>query len=100
MVQAPYDEIATWYEEQFLVHQRQWSEGSDYADRIGIDQAIAELLGPGHGACLEVGCGTGIYADRVRSLGWSPIGIDLSGGMLGYAAGRLPVVQGDATRLP
>jgi ubiquinone/menaquinone biosynthesis C-methylase UbiE len=100
MVSAAYDDIATWYEEEFLVHQRQVSGDGDFADRIGIDQAIAELLGRGRGPCLEVGCGTGIYADRVRSLGWSPVGVDLSAGMLGYATGRLPVAQGDATRLP
>ena len=100
MPRAAYDDIADWYETEFLAHQRRDADTRDYADRIGIDQALAELLGTGSGTCLEVGCGTGIYADRVRSLGWSPVGLDLSAGMLGHAAARLPVLRGDASSLP
>ncbi len=96
---APYDEVADWYEREFLVQQRSFGDGA-FADRIGVDRAIAELLGPGDRLCLEVGCGTGIYADRVRQLGWTPVGLDLSSGMLGYARGRLPIMQADATTLP
>lgn len=99
-VHRAYDEIADWYETEFLPHQRRGSDDREFADFIGVDQAIVELLGPGTGTCLEVGCGTGIYADRIRSLGRTPIGLDLSAGMLVHAAGRLPVVQGDAVRLP
>lgn len=97
---APYDEIADWYESVFLARQRGGASGDEYADALGIDQAVVEMLGPGEGRLLEVGCGTGIYADRVRRLGWDPVGVDLSGGMLRHAAARLPVVQGDAIRLP
>lgn len=96
---APYDEIADWYENEFLVRQRS-SVDDRFADRLGIDEAIVRLLGQGKGNCLEVGCGTGIYASRIRSLGRKPLGVDLSSAMLGYARPRLPVVQGDATRLP
>lgn len=100
MAVAAYDEIADWYEEHFLAAQRRGADDRPFADAIGIDQALVELLGSGEGSCLEVGCGTGIYAERVRELGWSPVGIDLSAGMLRHARGRLPVAQGDATRLP
>ena len=100
MTRAAYDDIAEWYETEFLAHQRRGSEDRDFADFIGIDQALADLLGPGDGTCLEVGCGTGIYAERVRVLGWGPMGVDISAGMLRYAADRLPAVQGEATRLP
>ena len=100
MATAAYDDIADWYEEHFLPAQRRPRDGHDFADGIGVDQALAELLGAGHGTCLEVGCGTGIYAARVQSLGWTPLGIDLSAGMLRHAHGRLPVARGDATRLP
>ena len=96
---APYDEIADWYESVFLARQRAASAG-EFADALGIDQALVELLGAGAGRCLEVGCGTGIYADRIRQLGWTPVGIDLSTGMLRYARDRLPAVHGDARRLP
>jgi SAM-dependent methyltransferase len=33
-------------------------------------------------------------------LGWTPVGVDLSAKMLGYARGRLPTVRGDVARLP
>ena len=47
-----------------------------------------------------MGCGTGIYADRVGQLGWQPVGVDISSGMLAHARHRLPVAQGDACTLP
>jgi SAM-dependent methyltransferase len=98
--EAPYDEIADWYENEFLARQRSGAHDHPFADRLGIDESLATLLGPGSGLCLEVGCGTGIYADRVRSLGYTPAGIDLSSGMLSFAASRLPAIRGDATALP
>jgi SAM-dependent methyltransferase len=95
---VPYDEVADWYEHDFLVTQR--SLGVDgFADRLGIDRSLAELLGAGTGTCLEIGCGTGIYADRVRQLGRIPIGVDVSAGMLRHATGRLPIALSDATTL-
>ena len=96
---APYDEIADWYEHEFLGLQRSLGDGP-YADAIGVDRALVELLGRGRDVCLEVGCGTGIYAERVRDLGWAPVGIDISAGMLGHARGRLPAARGDAQHLP
>jgi predicted TPR repeat methyltransferase len=42
--------------------------------------------------CLEIGCGTGVHAASVRALGWTPIGVDVSAGMLRHARG------GSATR--
>lgn len=97
---APYDEIADWYETVFLVAQRAAPSPDGFADHIGVDRAVSEMLGRGSGLCLEVGCGTGIYAARVRELGWTPIGLDLSAGMLRHGTHRLPVIQGDATVLP
>ncbi|MEP7022822.1 MAG: class I SAM-dependent methyltransferase [Actinomycetota bacterium] len=92
--QAAYDGIADWYEEEFL------TRDAGPGDPLGIDQALAGLLGPGAGVCLELGCGTGARASRVAALGWTPAGVDLSAGMLRHARGRLPVVLGDAARLP
>ena len=98
---APYDEIADWYEGVFLRRQRSSASPGGFADALGIDRGVVELLGPGGGGrCLEIGCGTGIYGPRLRELGWRPVGIDLSAGMLRHARGRLPVLQGDATRVP
>ncbi len=90
---AAYDGIADWYENDFL-------PSTTPGDPIGIRRQLAALLGPGRGDCLEVGCGTGAYAGLVRSLGWTPLGVDLSAGMLGYARDRLPVARADAARLP
>ena len=61
---------------------------------------MGDLLGTGSGRCLDIGCGTGVHAARVRGLGWTPVGVDLSAGMLRYARDRLPVARADAERLP
>jgi SAM-dependent methyltransferase len=90
---AAYDDIADWYEHEFLPRQ---ADG----DPLDLRATLTALLGTGTGRCLEIGCGTGIYAAQVRELGWTPLGIDLSAGMLGYARDRLPVARADARRLP
>jgi len=90
---AAYDQIADWYEEQFLGAQ-------SGTDPLGISRALRVLLGKGSGICLEIGCGTGVYARQVRELGWTPVGVDLSTGMLRHAKDRLPVAHADAGRLP
>lgn len=89
---AAYDAIAEWYETVFL--------DRSGGDPIGIEHAVRTLLGPGGGGCLEVGCGTGAHAGLLRELGWSPLGVDLSAGMLRYARGRLPAARAAAERLP
>lgn len=92
---AAYDDIADWYEEEFLA-----STMAPGVDPIGAVRCLRTLLGEGSGACLEIGCGTGVHAATVRDLGWRPAGADLSAGMLAHARGRLPVVRADAGRLP
>lgn len=96
---AAYDEIADWYAEQFLGSQR-LAPGTPGRDPLDIDGALRDLLGAGSGVCLEIGCGTGVHAATVRELGWTPVGVDLSGGMLRHARGRLPIARADAQRLP
>jgi SAM-dependent methyltransferase len=92
---AAYDEIADWYEQEFLTRNSRPGE-----DPLGIGGALSAVLGTGTGVCLEIGCGTGIRAGQVRELGWLPAGIDLSAAMLRHARGRLPVALADAARLP
>jgi SAM-dependent methyltransferase len=94
MTPAAYDEIADWYEQDFLARTEPGT------DPLGIEAALRGLLGPGHGPCLEIGCGTGVRAAALRDLGWTPVGVDVSAAMLRYAAGRLPIVRADAARLP
>jgi len=93
MPTAAYDAIADWYEQDFLPR-------SADADPLGVDAALDYLLGRGSGPCLEIGCGTGVRADRVRELGWTPMGVDISAAMLHYARGRMPAVLADASQLP
>ena len=98
---AAYDAIADWYETEFLAAQAD-------TDPIGVTAALRTLLGPAPdgsdsrpaSTCLEIGCGTGAHAATVRALGWTPVGVDLSSGMLAHAAGRLAVARADAERLP
>lgn len=99
MPTAAYDQIADWYEHKFLGRQGGGGLHID-ADSLGVDRALVDLLGAGSGVCLDIGCGTGVRAVRVRELGWTPVGIDLSAGMLGHAQGRLPVARADAERMP
>jgi SAM-dependent methyltransferase len=95
---APYDEIADWYEDEFLSDRSE--DGLPMSDPIGVDGSLCEMLGQGAGASLEIGCGTGTHAARVRRLGWSPLGIDLSAGMLQHGRNRLPIAQADGECLP
>lgn len=92
---AAYDEIAEWDQHTFLAQTRGLSEHP-----LGIDAALRTLLGTDSGPCLEIGCGTGEWAALIRGLGRTPVGVDLSTGMLRYAKDRLPVARADATQLP
>jgi demethylmenaquinone methyltransferase/2-methoxy-6-polyprenyl-1,4-benzoquinol methylase len=56
-------------------------------------------LGPG-AVVLDVGAGTGDLCRDLATRGYQPIGIDLSLGMLHHAPTTVPLVQGDALRLP
>lgn len=60
---AAYDEIADWYELEFLAAQRG-------RDPLGIGRALRNLLGEGSRVCLEIGCGTGVHAALGREPGW------------------------------
>jgi SAM-dependent methyltransferase len=95
MAPAAYDEIADWYEHEFLA-----GAATPGTDPRGIDAALGSLLGRGTGLCLEIGCGTGVHAGRIRGLGWTPLGIDISTAMLRYTRGPPAAARADAVRLP
>ena len=63
---AAYDQIADWYENEFLG--RPDAERQDGNPR-SLSRALGDLLGEGQGACLEIGCGTGIHAAQVFNVG-------------------------------
>ncbi len=89
---AYYDEFSGWYER---------ARGRGYHGMIDdLEVAVAEPYARG-ARVLEVGCGTGLILERLRTVARSAVGLDLSPGMLRAARERgLDVVQGVATELP
>jgi SAM-dependent methyltransferase len=89
MPAARYDGHASWYDE--------WRAG-----HVGGNaREIADLLGPGDGACLDLGCGTGLLLDALTATGRTVIGLDMSADQLRFASQRSrQVVQGDGAALP
>ena len=85
---ARYDGLADWYE-------RLAAPSADFSR-----EALVDLLGRGDGLCLDLGCGTGLYAEILRSTGRQVIGVDISKDQLRHARVREPVAAADATRLP
>ncbi len=89
MTAPRYDGHAAWYDD--------FNRDSAAANAT----EIAEILGPGDGRCLDLGCGTGLYLDMIRSTGRTPIGIDFSADQLGIARTRdSRIARADAGRLP
>lgn len=70
----------------------------------GIRRRVAGMVrAAGTGPCLDVCCGTGRQVRMLREGGVAALGLDLSRGMIGYAAAATPgapFVRGDARRLP
>ena len=85
---ARYDGLADWY------------EGVAAPSAEHTREAVAGLLGHGTGLCLDLGCGTGLYAGALRSSGREVIGVDVSKDQLRHAAQREPVAAADAAALP
>ncbi|GAB2477768.1 class I SAM-dependent methyltransferase [Streptosporangium sandarakinum] len=82
--------------------QAEWYDGYIGPGAGGNAAWIVDLLGPGAGLCLDIGCGTGLYLEAIRSTGRTVVGLDRSADQLRLARGRdgAPLLQGDATRLP
>jgi SAM-dependent methyltransferase len=89
---ARYDEWADWYERYLS------EDAREFTDRTS--EALTEVLGPGAGPLLDLACGTGIFAPVLRSLGWTPMGLDISRAQLRYARDRMPVAVADASHPP
>ncbi len=68
---------------------------------VGWRKRTIRDLGLPHGATvLDLACGTGDFCKGLAGAGLRPIGMDLSFGMLAAAQTEVPLVQGDALRLP
>lgn len=89
---ARYDEWADWYEHYIT------GDAQTFTQRTA--NVLSQILGPGAGPLLDLACGTGIYAQTLSAIGWTPFGIDLSAGQLRYARGRMPAAVAEASALP
>ncbi|MGZ0150631.1 class I SAM-dependent methyltransferase [Kribbella sp. WER1] len=89
-MRARYDGLAEWYDERFV-------DGGETHQ-----PGLLELLGPGSGPCLDIGCGTGRNFESIRASGRSVVGLDFSIDQLGRARMRTdgPLLHGDAAVLP
>lgn len=87
---ARYDGLAEWYDDYI---------GSTAAANF---PDITDILGPGDGLCLDLGCGTGRYLDMIRATGRTVVGLDRSDDQLRLARGRdaAPLLRSDGTALP
>ena len=89
LTRSRYDGYAEWYDG--------WNQ--PHAERNAPD--VLDLLGPGEGLCLDLGCGCGHYFDALASTGRTVIGLDRSADQLRIARGRCRrIVQGDGAALP
>jgi SAM-dependent methyltransferase len=89
-MKARYDGLADWYEERFV------------ADAEPHQPGLLDLLGPGSGPCLDIGCGTGRNFETIRTSGRSVVGVDYSADQLRVARTRTdgPLMVADAAVLP
>jgi SAM-dependent methyltransferase len=91
MTGARYDGIADWYDTEFQpapLESETW-------------RVLAHLVGEGKGSLLDVGCGTGSYAEGFAKLGWDYTGVDSSEDMLRRAREKgATAIHADATALP
>lgn len=63
-------------------------------------RTVASLALPQGTTVIDLACGTGDLCRELSASGLTPIGIDLSFGMLAAARTGAPLVHGDALRLP
>jgi SAM-dependent methyltransferase len=88
---ARYDEVADWYEREFVA-----SEVYEQNRTI-----VLRLLGRGPGCLIDVGCGGGANAAVYTDRGWSVVGVDTSEEQLRFARSRgVDVTRADAAALP
>jgi SAM-dependent methyltransferase len=91
MSASRYDGHADWYDQEFAT-----SELGLFGRGV-----VIELLGPGPGALLDIGCGGGSHAVAFTELGWKVTGVDASEDQLRLARARgVDARLGNAEALP
>lgn len=87
---ARYNGLADWYDARFVQEPETHQPG------------LLELLGPGSGPCLDIGCGTGRNFFTIRESGREIVGVDYSSDQLRLARTRTdgPLIEADAANLP
>ena len=68
MADARYDGLADWYDKVMRDPQRHEPLA------VSACRLLTQLAGPGNGLAIDIGCGTGIFAAPVTSLGYKPVG--------------------------
>jgi ubiquinone/menaquinone biosynthesis C-methylase UbiE len=89
---ARYDGNADWYDETFSAfHPPQ--------DEVDF---LKQALGTGGGeACIDLACGTGLWAQPIVDSGYQAVGFDISADQLRFARRRMThVMRADASNLP
>jgi SAM-dependent methyltransferase len=89
---ARYDGHADWYEQTF-------SALHPLHEELAF---LTQALGTGKGEiCIDLACGTGLWAQPIADAGYQPVGFDISADQLRFARRRLTsVVRADACNLP
>jgi SAM-dependent methyltransferase len=89
---ARYDGHSEWYNEHF-------GSGHRPAEELAF---LREALGTGHGQpCLDLACGTGLWAEPIAAAGYRVAGLDISADQLRFARRRhAAVARADVCRLP
>ena len=76
---ARYDGHSEWYDEHF-------GSGHRPAEELAF---LREALGTGHGQpCLDLACGTGLWAEPIAAAGYRVAGLDISADQLRFARRR------------
>jgi ubiquinone/menaquinone biosynthesis C-methylase UbiE len=93
------------FDERVAAHYEAWYETPEGRRADELEKAVLGWLlqgFPGSGSVLELGCGTGHFTRWLSDEGLAAVGLDLSSAMLAeaQALGGVPLVQGDARRLP